>query len=188
MQALIQRIESLINGLDEAEVDAFQAVTDIKKFKRGEFLLRFEAVCTQCFWVEQGVLRKFYVHQERDITTEFYSKDDLAISFESYTLQKPSRESIQALTDSTVRIIDLYEFQKRKSMHPKLAELDLMLTEYYALSLEEKVFELQTQNATQRYEKLLAKSPQIIQQVAVTQLAAYLHVSLETLSRIRAKR
>jgi len=61
------------------------------------------------------------------------------------------------------------------------------MTEYYVLWLEEKVFELHTQNATQRYETLLKKSPHIIQQVKLSQIASYLNISIETLSRIRAK-
>nr|MCU0392988.1 Crp/Fnr family transcriptional regulator [Thermoflexibacter sp.] len=123
----------------------------------------------------------------KEITTEFFFKDELAVSFDSYTLQKPSREYIQALTDAVVNVTDYTKFQSLKSKHPSLQELDFLLTEYYALWLEEKVFELHTQNATQRYETLLKKSPHIVQQVQLTQIASYLNISLETLSRIRAK-
>jgi hypothetical protein len=86
-----------------------------------------------------------------------------------------------------VRVTDFTAFQSLKMKNRQLLELDFLLTEYYALWLEEKVFELHTQNATQRYQTLLKKSPHIIQQVQLTQIASYLNISLETLSRIRAK-
>ena len=108
------------------------------------------------------------------------------MSFDSYAQQKPSREYIQALTEVTVNITEYSSFQIEKIKHRQLQELDFLMTEYYALWLEEKVFELHTQNATQRYQTLLTKSPHIIQQVQLTQIASYLNVSLETLSRIRA--
>jgi hypothetical protein len=62
-----------------------------------------------------------------------------------------------------------------------------MMTEYYALWLEERLFQFHTLDATERYKLLLEKQPHFVQQIPLTYLASYLGVSLETLSRIRAK-
>ena len=84
--------------------------------------------------------------------------------------------------------MELNSFQILKANNQVFLELDFLMTEYYALILEEKLFELSTQNATQRYEVLIKKSPHVVQQVQLTHIASYLNVSLETLSRIRAKK
>lgn len=186
MKIYIDKITHLIENLDEGTLLSLEAVSKSKVFSKGDYLLKAESVCSKSYWVESGIIRKFYLHNDKEITTEFYFKDDLATSYDSYTLQKPSREYIQALTDTIVNVTDYADFQNIKKAHPQLQELDFLMTEYYALWLEEKVFELHTQNATQRYQTLLTKSPHIIQQVQLTQIASYLNVSLETLSRIRA--
>lgn len=186
MKIYIDKITHLIENLDEDTLLSLEAVSKSKVFSKGDYLLKAESVCSKSYWVESGIIRKFYLHNDKEITTEFYFKDDLATSYDSYTLQKPSREYIQALTDTIVNVTDYADFQNIKKAHPQLQELDFLMTEYYALWLEEKVFELYTQNATQRYQTLLTKSPHIIQQVQLTQIASYLNVSLETLSRIRA--
>jgi CRP-like cAMP-binding protein len=186
MQLHIDKIKKLIENFDDATLKALTEISYSKTFSKGDYLLKSNNVCSKSYWVESGILRKFYVHKDREVTTEFYFKDDLAISFDSYTLQEPSREYIQAITDVTVNVTDYNSFQFQKSKHSQLKDLDFLMTEYYALWLEEKVFELHTQNATQRYQTLLTKSPHIIQQVQLTQIASYLNVSLETLSRIRA--
>ncbi|MCE2895561.1 MAG: Crp/Fnr family transcriptional regulator [Flammeovirgaceae bacterium] len=187
MKDYIDKINLHIENLDDETLISLETISKSKTFSKGEYLLKAGSVCTKSYWMESGIIRKFYRHQEREITTEFYFKDDLAISFDSYTLQKPSREDIQVLTDCVVRVTDFTAFQSLKMKNRQLLELDFLLTEYYALWLEEKVFELHTQNATQRYQTLLKKSPHIIQQVQLTQIASYLNISLETLSRIRAK-
>jgi CRP-like cAMP-binding protein len=187
MKIYIDKITHLIENLDEDTLLSLEAVSKSKVFSKGDYLLKAESVCSKSYWVESGIIRKFYLHNDKEITTEFYFKDDLATSYDSYTLQKPSREYIQALTDTIVNVTDYEDFQNIKKAHPQLQELDFLMTEYYALWLEEKVFELHTQNATQRYQTLLKKSPHIIQQVQLMQIASYLNVSLETLSRIRAK-
>lgn len=187
MKGHIEKINRLIETFDEETLASLESTSVSKKFSKGDFLLKAESVCTKSFWIESGIVRKFYQHKDREITTEFYFGDDLAISFDSYTLQIPSREYIQAITDTVVKLIDYHSFQHLKKENTQLQELDFLFTEYYALWLEEKVFELHTQNATERYETLIKKSPHIIQQVQLTQIASYLNISLETLSRIRAK-
>jgi CRP-like cAMP-binding protein len=187
MKVYIDKIKTLIENFDDTTLKALNEISCSKTYIKGDYLLEAESICNKSYWVERGILRKYYVHNDKDVTTEFYFKDELAISFDSYTLQKPSREYIQALTDVTVNITDYHSFQIQKAKHRQLQKLDFLMTEYYALWLEEKVFELHTQNATQRYHTLLTKSPHIIQQVQLTQIASYLNISLETLSRIRAK-
>lgn len=186
MQHYIDKIKKLIENFDDATLKALTEISYAKTFSKGDYLLKAESICNKSYWVESGILRKYYVHNDKEISTEFFFKDDLAMSFDSYAQQKPSREYIQALTEVTVNITEYSSFQIEKIKHSQLQELDFLMTEYYALWLEEKVFELHTQNATQRYQILLTKSPHIIQQVQLTQIASYLNVSLETLSRIRA--
>ncbi len=188
MQLHLDNIKKLIDSFDEDTRNALNEISSTKMYSKGDYLLEAGNICNKSYWVERGILRKFYVHNEKEVTTAFYFEDDLAVSFDSYTLQKPSREYIQALTEVTVNETDYLSFQMKKSNHRPLVEFDFLMTEYYALWLEEKVFELHTQNATQRYQSLLSKSPQIIQKVQLTQIASYLNVSLETLSRIRAKK
>lgn len=188
MQLYIDKIKRLIENFDDSTLKALNEISHSKTYSKGNYLLKTDSICNKSYWVESGILRKYYLYNDKEITTEFYFKDDLAISFDSYLLRKPSREYIQALTEVTVNITEYSSFQIEKIKHRQLQELDFLMTEYYALWLEEKVFELHTQNATQRYQTLLTKSPQIIQQVQLTQIASYLNVSLETLSRIRAKK
>lgn len=187
MRNHLEKIDRLIETFDEKTIISLEAISHSKTKSKGEYLLEEGAICSKFFWIESGIVRKFYLHQDREVTTEFYFKDDLAISFDSYTLQKPSREYIQALTDIVVKEINYKDFEKLKGQNTQIQELDYLITEHYALWLEEKVFELHTQNASQRYANLLQKSPHIIQQVKLTQIASYLNISLETLSRIRAK-
>jgi CRP-like cAMP-binding protein len=91
------------------------------------------------------------------------------------------------LTDTVVSQTDFIAFQTAKADFPKLIELDLLMTEYYAVWLENRLFEFHTLDATQRYLHLLKEQSHIIQNIPLTYIASYLGISLETLSRIRAK-
>jgi hypothetical protein len=137
--------------------------------------------------VKEGVARKFYEHNDKEITTEVYFPDDVAVSLDSYIMRKPADVYIEALTELEVSIIDYSRFDNVKKKYAEVMMLDKMFIEYYAVWFEQRLKEFQTMDASQRYLKLLQKEPKIVQLLPVTIIASYLNVSLETLSRIRSK-
>jgi CRP-like cAMP-binding protein len=188
MTSYLHKINEFIARIDPESLTSLNSLSVEKKYKKGEFLLRQDEICKKSFWIETGIARKYYLNDGKEITTEMYFDNDIAVSFDSYCLQKPSREFIQALTDMTVSQTDFAAFQKAKQQFPKLATLDLLMTEYYAMWLENRLFEFHTLDATQRYHKLCEEYPHFLQNIPLTFIASYLGISLETLSRIRAKK
>jgi CRP-like cAMP-binding protein len=174
--------------LDRPVRQALQAVIQPKKYNKGDYLLRAGEVCRYSYFIEKGLARKFYLKDGVEITTDFSFPDDILVSFRSYTLQQPGREYIQVLADSTVQQTDYLAFQRLKWTHKKLLEIDLLLTEYYAMWLEERLYNLQFHTAAERYGQLLDTQPHLVQQVPLSYIASYLGITLETLSRIRAKK
>lgn len=168
-------------------MSALQSISSDKKYKKGDLLLRQNEICGKSYLLMSGIARKYYLNDGKEITTELYFENDLAISFDSYTLQQPSRDYIEALTDVTVSVTYYQAFQDAKVKHPKLLTLDLMLAEYYGMWVENRLFQFHTMSATERYLDILKKSPHIVQTIPLTIIASYLGISLETLSRIRAK-
>lgn len=183
----LRRIHECIERLSPAAAAAVEAATETIAVKRGSLLLRPRQVCRASYFIQSGIVRKYYKTGEKEITTDFFFAGDVAVAFSSYCLQTPASEFIQALTDSTVEATAHAGFQQAKREHPELCGLDLLMTEHYAAFLEERLTQLQTMDATQRYLHLLHHGPQVVQQIQLTHIASYLHISLETLSRIRAR-
>lgn len=188
MTPYLERINQWIAGQDEEIRDALEEVSVVKTYPKGSYLLKEGQVSGKSYHIINGVARKYYDKEEKEITTEFFFPGDLALSFDSYTLQQPGHENIECLTALTVSVTGYAAFESAKRKYPALLQLELLLTELYASWLEERLFELRTCDATQRYHKLLEKAPHILQQVQLTHIASYLGISLETLSRIRARR
>ncbi len=187
MSAYLAKIDDFVNTLEKDALSALAEISQQKVFKKGEFLLRQGEICTSSFLIGAGVARKYYLHDGKEITTELYFAEDLAISFESYVMQQPAREFIQALDTVQATVTNHSGFLDLKKRFPSFATLDLMMTEYYALWLEERLFEFHTLNATERYLLLLEKHSHVIRYIPLTHIASYLGISLETLSRIRAR-
>lgn len=189
MKSYLKRINEFIEQFDTETQNALESITTQKQFAKGDFLLRQDEICQYSFFIEKGIVRKFYLTEDgKEITTDLCFADDLVVSFQSYTLQTPSLEFIQAIENTQVTVTDHKKFQQLKTSFPKLLELDLMMTEYYAMWLENRLHRFRTLDATERYRELIAEHPHFVRNVQLTYIASYLGISLETLSRIRAKK
>jgi CRP-like cAMP-binding protein len=182
------KLERFLVSLDGETIEALEVISVSKSFKKGALLLKPVEVCQWSYQILDGIARKYYLSEDKQITSELYFLGDIAISFGSYALQNPSTEYIEALNEVKVSAINYLAFQEAKAKYPKLMELDIMLLEYYGLWIEERMLQLRTLSAKQRYDLILEQSPNILKHVPLGIVASYLGISLETLSRIRAKR
>ena len=187
MPTQLQKIDQLTAGFDQTIWQALQDISVTKQFKKGTLLVRQDEISQKSYQIHSGITRKYFTAGNKEITTEFCFADDMMVAFNSYTLQQPSREFIECLTDVTASVTERQAFELLKKQYPPLLQLDLLLTELYALWLEQKLFDFHTLDATQRYQQLLEREPELVQMVQLTHIASYLGISLETLSRIRAR-
>lgn len=188
MTSLSQKIASTLSRFKPAVQFDLEGIMKQRSVSKGTFLLESDDVCRNCFILENGIARKFIVSNDKEITTELYFTDDVAVSLESFSQQTPSKEWIEVLTDSVIQQLNFQDFQQLKSKHPELIELDLIITEHYSIWMEHKLMDFRTKSATERYQELMQHQPHYIQHIPLTIIASYLGVALETLSRIRAKR
>lgn len=187
MTHIFQKIENVINTYSLEVQALLDNLIISRSYQKGEFLLKEGNTCTNSFVIEKGIARKYLAVNDKEITTELYFKNDIAVSFESFCYQVPSREYIQALTDVLVIQLNFNDFQKLKKLHPELMILDNIIAEHYTIWLEKRLLDFRTLTAKERYLKLFDENPSHINYIPVTILASYLGVAIETLSRIRSK-
>ena len=183
----LERIEHLAASFDQETKDFLDQIEVTKHLKKGDILLHAGDTCQRSFQVCSGIVRKYVLKAGKEITTDFYFEEDIAVAFNSYTFQQPSLEYLDCLTDVTAKVTHRHDWERAKATFPQLMELDLLLTELHAGSLEEDLHDLRLLTATERYQKLMDQTPELLQYIKLTHIASYLNISLETLSRIRAK-
>lgn len=188
MAHIFHKIEHTINTFDIEVQGLIDDLVKIKNYDKGDFLLKEGNICNKSFVIEQGIARKYLYVKDKEVTTELYFKNDIAVSFDSFCNQIPCREYIQAITDVSVMQINYQEFEKLKLIHPELIKLDNHIAEYYTLWLENRLLDFRTLTATERYNKLFEDYPDYLCYVPLNILASYLGIAQATLSRIRGKR
>jgi CRP/FNR family transcriptional regulator, anaerobic regulatory protein len=182
--ALLQTITPIAADT-EAEVRKLFTVDELPK---GHKLHQQGHICNKFFYVEKGLLRTFYYSEEgKDITYRFNDENTFTSLIDSYYTQKPSFYNIELLEDSTIHSASFAEFEKLLGKHTELLIVYNYVLRNFLIQSNERITALQFQNAQERYHTFIEKKPNLLQRVSLGQVASYLGITQETLSRIRGK-
>ena len=175
-----------IPGLAAADAADFVARWQpVLPLRRGDFLIRPGQLEHRLYFVRQGLLRIYYPSETEEICVGFGYEATLLTSFPSFINQQPSEYAIQALRHSELLSIGREEFMRSLEQQPALAYFWRVELERNLLGRIEREIDLLLPEPARRYERLLARSPQLFQRVPHKYIASYLRMTPETLSRLR---
>jgi len=182
MKAFFQQF-GLLTAAELNQVDHFLTKRLLKK---GEFLIQEGKICDEVVFVKSGILRSFYYSDKaEEITYCLTFPDNVMTAFSSLITGNPTEESIQALTDVEVIVINKQSLEKLYQSGNGWLKLGKHLTELQYIGLENRIFGYQKYSAKKRYEELLNNQAEFIQKIPVQYLASYLNITPRHLSRLR---
>ncbi|MDL2278940.1 Crp/Fnr family transcriptional regulator [Parabacteroides sp. OttesenSCG-928-G07] len=183
---IVKKITQLITPLSDEAIAKLSTILIRTELKKNEQFLKEGEVFNQIAYIEKGMVRQFYYKNNRELTEFFAYDNNMIISIESSFLRKPSQLIIEALENSVIYGI----------LYNKLKEFikeDLELAEFYRKILEgslilsqRRIDSFRLESATERYTRLLKEHPEIIRRAPLADIASYLLMTPETLSRVRA--
>ena len=165
----------------------FANIIQCKKYHKGDIILSEGEVCNNLLYIEQGLLRQYYVKHGKDVTEHLsYEGNGVVWCIESYFHQTPTHLLMEALEPSVVWEIprDLME-----DISDKNCDIAYLYRRFFEDSLilsQVKADMLRFESAKERYSRLMQLFPEIIKRAPLTYIASYLQMSLETLSRVRS--
>jgi CRP-like cAMP-binding protein len=171
-----------------AQLDEFLSHVVALNYPKNHLLLRAGETAEEIFFVNQGILRHFFVDGKNDGTVWFSFENDLVTDVKSFITRQPSEHSILTITEAEVLTLRHADLQRLYAQHQVWERFGRLTTEQYLIGQIDRGYSLLHKSATEKYEELLARHPKIVQHVPVHQIASFIGVSVETLSRIRAKR
>ncbi|MCK0159619.1 Crp/Fnr family transcriptional regulator [Allomuricauda sp. F6463D] len=155
-------------------------------FKKHDTILKEGSMSNAYYLIEKGMFRSYLIdYSGNEITTDFFDSNDILIDVASLFLRVPSKETIQALSDSKVWEIDFNAFQNLYSTIGGFTEWGRTWMTNQLFEAKSRAVSMHTQSASERYLSLMNKKPQIIKDVPLKYIATYLGITDTSLSRIR---
>ncbi len=183
---LINYLQKITNlSTDESNLLSESMVE--KKFKKGSFLIRERQYEKDSFFVMEGLVRQYKIVEGNEITTNFFTEEQWIINFEGIEGKTISKYNLLCLEDTTVVIGDEEKAIELFKQFPKFERISRQIMETVFKEQQEQMVLHLTDKPEKRYLKLLTARPDIFQRVAQYDIASYIGVKPESLSRIRKK-
>ena len=155
-------------------------------FQQGSMLLETGKTAKEFYVVEHGLLRSFlFDYNGNEITTEFYSSNEILIESFSLFHRIASKENFQAVTDAIVWKIEYDRFQELLHRVEGFREWGRAWATSQLFTLKQRSINVLTMSATDRYLSLVNERPEVIKLSPLKYIASYLGITDTSLSRIR---
>ena len=188
-------IEPLLSYFDRSiplnteEKELVRAKFHPRLFRKKQFVLQEGDVCTQFNFVIRGCLRTYKIDEKGNthilqFATENYWINDLG----SFHGVKPSALNIDALEDTVVLQISRDDLISLYKEAPKFDRIFRVLIERGFIHLQERLLQNISSTAEERYQSFLELYPHLTNRLSQVQIAAFLGVTPEFLSRLRNMR
>ncbi|NIG55777.1 Crp/Fnr family transcriptional regulator [Chitinophaga sp. Cy-1792] len=174
--------------LSATEFETF--ITDFhpRKINKKNFLLREGEICKYEAFVTKGCFRIYYLDENGDAQILYFAVETWwATDIDSFIHQRPSILNIEALEDTTVLVISKTDKDKLYEALPKVEKMFRIMNQHSLVTFQRRVISSLGKTAEQRYLEFVEKYPALEQRLTQQQLAAYLGISHEFLSKIRKR-
>lgn len=157
-----------------------------KKLKKHQFLLNEGEICRYIGFVNSGCLRQYSIdNQGAEHIIQFAIEDWWVSDLHSFLSGFPATYNIDALQDSEVLLLDKSARDELLDACPKMERFFRLLIESNHVATNQRISDSLSASAEERYLKFIKTYPQLFEQVTQNQIASYLGITPQSLSRIR---
>jgi len=186
MQDLLFDFISKYVSLNEEEKNAIIALDLFRSVKKGATLLKEGQSSKDSYFVLKGCIRTYYIIDGEERTTAFFTEMD-AFTPHCVLTKGPSEYFVSCVEDSIITVSNADMEVEMNGKFPKFELMCRKLSEELLAKQRIDFDEFRTSSPEQRYLNLLQKRPDLIQRVPQHQLASFLGIKPQSLSRLRAR-
>ena len=158
----------------------------VRAFPRGTVLLREGDQAIEGYFILKGCIRSYVLKDGEDKTIDFFIEEESVLPMGNGK-DVLSFHFLECLED-TVAVVSTPELEaKTLSEYPQLKTVCLAMSEIMTKKLQENLARYRTSTPEERYKDLIEKRPDLLQRIPQYQIASYLGVKPESLSRIRRR-
>ncbi len=171
-------------------VEAMHAFSEILvpfKVLRGHKLVDVGQVCNHMYYVDRGMVLQYYSKNNVTVTEHISHEGDMVICIESFFRREPSKIVASMIEPGVVYGIPYDELEAIARHSFEICKLIFKFYERSLIISQQKADVLRFETAKERYIRTMRENPEIIRRAPLHNVASFLQMTPETLSRVRAQ-
>ena len=158
----------------------------IRSYKKGTVLLKEGEISNECYFIVKGCIRSYYINDGNEMTTDFFTEEQ-SVTPSVYGSNTASTYYLECVEDTIAGVGTPEQETELFQKFPHAESLARVLGEAIMAKQQDTLAEFKMTSPEKRYMQLQKSRPDLIQRVPQYQLANYLGVTPESLSRIRKR-
>ncbi|GAA0554899.1 Crp/Fnr family transcriptional regulator [Chitinophaga japonensis] len=183
----MEKLQDIFSNIGIAEPDVAQILArfDTKTFAKNEYLLQAGQVATSIFFVERGSILLGQEVEDQSVTRHLAREGAFITCLDSFSRQAPTAEFLKATDPSIVHCIHQTDFAWAQQQFPAIATFFQQYIFQTLLKCQQRITDLISLDAKAYYKEIMQRSPDYIQHMPQYDLASYMGIEPQSLSRIR---
>ncbi|MCH1624451.1 Crp/Fnr family transcriptional regulator [Ferdinandcohnia quinoae] len=189
MEEILMKYLDKYTTLTDAEQQAIINELIIVKFKKGTYLIKQgDSPSKKCFFVLKGCVRQYYLDEDgKEVTSNFYTEEQAILLFNDGEPDQSSDYSLICQEDCVLVVADLESEQKMYKQYTELETMTRSMMENFLAKAQNEHAKFIRSSPEARYKMILQNRPDLLKRVPQHQLATYLGMTPESLSRIKKR-
>ena len=172
--------------LSDEETRQILDLATTRKLKRNEALLTAGEVCRHKIFVANGILRNYAVKEDgSEHILQFSPESSWTLDVESYDSQQPAKYNIAAIEPSEVLLWNKTDFDGLIANLPQFKYHSQQLISRNIYNSRQRILTALSGTPEEKYEDFVKTYPTLLSRLPLRMIAAYLGVSIKTLTRLR---
>ncbi|MCB9252791.1 MAG: Crp/Fnr family transcriptional regulator [Flavobacteriales bacterium] len=180
--------QKLVPDITEEMWKELESKLVLKFFEKGEFYIEPGMVENHVTFINKGGFRCFTISQDKETISGFCFENEYISEYESFLMRKASGSYIQSLEPTEVVMLHYDDVQFFYKKYSQFQQFGRIIAENFLIEMFNRNNEIMSFTPEQRYDEILAKTPDLIQRVPQYMIASYIGVTPEALSRIRKRK
>ena len=187
---LRETVNAVVNSrFPEMSIEGRRQIESIlirEEFPKGAIALNEGEVAHEIVFVGKGMLRQYYYKNGKDVTEHFSYEGCILMCIESLLKQEPTHLMAEALEPAVVYMLPYDVLQKLLEQSKEINAFYRKVLEYSLIVSQIKADSWRFESARERYERFLREIPTVARTASVNDMASYLLMTPESLSRVRS--
>jgi CRP-like cAMP-binding protein len=172
--------------LTDDEKNALLSLDLFRTVEKGTILLHAGQMSKEGYFVLKGCIRTYYIIDGEEKTTAFYTEME-PLNPTCIVNKTPSEYYVSCVEDTILLVSNTDMVEETNRKFPRFDTLCRILSEELLAKQQIDFDAFKTSSPEQRYQNLLTKRPDLLQRVPQHQLASYLGIKPQSLSRLKAR-
>lgn len=180
----------IFNSIADLTADEEAFITAAFKpyqLNKGQYFLQAGEVNQYIGFIRKGLVRYFVYKNEEEATFEFTKEGEFIADYQSFSQNKPSLQSIQAIEDCDLLVVNLADVQRFFTSTPNGNLYGRVIIEHRFDVMVKQLLSIYMQNQEERYKHFIATYSDLTQRIPQYLIASYVGIQPQSLSRMRAR-